>query len=254
MFHRIRQAMESQTFNQRLSGTVEVDEGFAGGESEVHARKRTQAPDHRAWGHDKTAVQGLVKRGGVVRAEVVDELTALQRQGNVRRFMAHGSAVYTDEAGPGLPGPGRSFAHKSVNHKREHVFDDVHTNTVENFWSLLERAIKGTRSTSPRNTCTATPLGGRSPTTTGTRPTSAGCAWPVAGVTDRRLTWANLTVEDWQTQALAVLLQDAVQEQVLRRGPWHQGWQAVPFARDPGAPSRPYRLRRHPHPRRTGCS
>jgi len=56
----------------------------------------------------------------------------------------HGSAVYTDEA-RAYQGLDRYFAHKSVNHSREYVSGDVHTNTVENFWSQLKRALKGTQ-------------------------------------------------------------------------------------------------------------
>jgi len=94
---------------------------------------------------DKAAVQGAVERGGVVKAEVIEgDLNALRLQGNVRRWVEHGSAVYTDEA-RAYQGLDRFYAHKSVNHFREYVSGDVHTNTVENFWSLLKRALKGTQ-------------------------------------------------------------------------------------------------------------
>jgi transposase-like protein len=62
----------------------------------------------------------------------------------VRRFVEPDSTVYTDQA-TSYQGLDRYFAHKSVNHTREYVSGDVHTNTIENFWSLLKRAIKGTQ-------------------------------------------------------------------------------------------------------------
>lgn len=143
MLHRIRLAMESRTF-QKLSGTVEADETAIGGRAKfMHKDRRDRAITSRG-STDKAIVHGVVQRGGAVRAEVVAETTALRLQGNVRRWVAEGSAVYTDEAAAYV-GLDRHFAHKAVNHQREYVSGDVHTNSVENFWSLLKRAIKGTQ-------------------------------------------------------------------------------------------------------------
>jgi hypothetical protein len=93
---------------------------------------------------DKAAIQGIVQRGGPVRAEVVPDLTHLRLQANVHYWVKDDSTVYTDEA-LAYRGLDRYFPHKSVNHSREYVSGDVHTNTLENFWSLLKRAIKGTQ-------------------------------------------------------------------------------------------------------------
>ena len=62
----------------------------------------------------------------------------------MRRWVERDATVYTDES-RSYAGLDRYYSHKSVNHQREYVSGDVHTNTVENFWSLLKRAIKGTQ-------------------------------------------------------------------------------------------------------------
>lgn len=142
MFHRIRKAMESRSF-VKLSGTVEVDETFIGGLAKnMHASRRKYLTG--GGGVDKAAVQGVIQRGGRVRAEVVPDLTRIRLQGNVRRWVEEGSAVYSDEA-TAYMGLDQHFAHKSVNHKREYVVGDVHTNTLESFWAVLKRSIKGTQ-------------------------------------------------------------------------------------------------------------
>jgi transposase-like protein len=140
MLHRIRDALATRSF-EKLSGTVESDETFLGGQSKfMHAADRQRRLDA-----DKTAVQGVVEReSGVVKAEVVANTSGLRLQGNVRRWVEQGSAVYTDEA-RAYRGLDQWFAHKTVNHSEQYVLGDVHTNTVENFWSLLKRALKGTQ-------------------------------------------------------------------------------------------------------------
>jgi transposase-like protein len=144
MLHRIRHALESRSI-VKLSGTVEVDETYVGGLAKnMHKTARAKNVTSRGV-HDKVAVQGAAQRGGPVKAEVVDETTRLRLQSNVRRWVSEGSTVYTDEA-LAYEGLNRwTFGHKAVNHSVEYVSGDVHTNTLENFWSLLKRAIKGTQ-------------------------------------------------------------------------------------------------------------
>jgi transposase-like protein len=144
LFHRIRKAMESHTF-VKMSGPVEVDETAIGGKAKfMHKNVRERRITGRG-GVDKAIVQGVVERGGEVRAEVVDETTALRLQSNVRRWVSEGAAVYTDEATAYVGLERYGFAHKSVNHSVEYVSGDVSTNAVENFWSILKRALKGTQ-------------------------------------------------------------------------------------------------------------
>jgi len=143
MLHRVRIAMEVGGL-EKLSGTVESDETFVGGQAKfMHARRRRERIPEGTH-DDMTPVQGVVQRGGRMKAEVVSDTTKVRLQGNVRRWVEPGSAVYTDES-RSYWGLDRYYAHKSVNHKQEYVSGDVHTNTMENFWSLLKRAIKGTQ-------------------------------------------------------------------------------------------------------------
>jgi len=144
MLHRIRYAMVSGTF-EKLSGTIESDETFVGGQAKfMHASRRARITGGSGRVDNKTAVHGVVQRGGEVRATVVDDTTSLELQGNVRRWVEQASAVYTDE-NRAYWGLDQFFAHKSVNHSETYVVGDVHTNSVENFWSLLKRALKGTQ-------------------------------------------------------------------------------------------------------------
>lgn len=144
MFHRIRKAMESRTF-VKLSGTVEVDETYIGGLAKnMHRSARKYLTGSGP--ADKAAVQGAIQRGGRVKAEVLSDLTQVRLRGNVRvrRWVEPDSTVYSDEAAAYM-GLDRYFTHKSVNHTREYVSGGVHTNTMESFWALLKRSIKGTQ-------------------------------------------------------------------------------------------------------------
>jgi transposase-like protein len=98
---------------------------------------------HGTGGVDKVAIQGAVQRGGPIVAKVVATPDQTTLQSNVRAWVESGATVYTDEARAYL-GLDEDFAHKSVNHSREYVCGVVHTNTLENFWTLYKRAWRGT--------------------------------------------------------------------------------------------------------------
>ncbi|MGC2192038.1 MAG: IS1595 family transposase [Candidatus Dormiibacterota bacterium] len=140
MLHRIRLAMQTGSFN-KISGTVEVDETYIGGKA---ANMHKAAREVRIAGRGnvgKTGVQGARKREtGTVHAEVIgdDSLAA-----NVAKWVEPGSVVYTDDA-RAYHGLGKTFAHSSVVHDSEYVRGAVHTNGIENFWSLLKRGLHGT--------------------------------------------------------------------------------------------------------------
>lgn len=142
VLHRIRLAMQDGTFD-KLSGTVEVDETFIGGKARnmhPHIRERKITG---TGGKDKTAVFGVLQRGGKVRATVIPDRKSRTLQGHVRSHVEEGSSVYTDSLGSysGLSG---DFAHEVVDHAEAYVNGQVHTNGIENFWSLLKRGLKGT--------------------------------------------------------------------------------------------------------------
>jgi len=142
MNHRIRLALQNGTF-EKMTGEVEVDETFIGGKARnMHKDKRAEKI-HDTGGRDKTPVMGLLERNGQVRAVVVDNRKKGVLQTEVRKNVSAGSALYSDALASyeGLDG---EFFHEVVDHAVEYVRGRVHTNGLENFWSLVKRALKGT--------------------------------------------------------------------------------------------------------------
>jgi transposase-like protein len=145
MLHRIRLAMQTGTF-MKLSGEVEVDETFIGGKARnMHEadRKRKIKSRGRDMSGNKTAVLGMRSRDGQVRAEVLPDIKRRTIQPMVRRTVAPGSAIYTD-AFMSYEGLNDEFAHLVIDHAESYVEGRVHTNGIENFWSLLKRGLHGT--------------------------------------------------------------------------------------------------------------
>jgi transposase-like protein len=141
MDHRIRAAMQSGSFN-KFSGQIEADETFIGGKARnMHAGDRKRRITGTG-GKDKTAVMGILERGGKVRATVVPNRKKKALQAEVREHVLAGSALFTDalKSYEGLS----EFQHEVVDHAVEYVRGEVHTNGLENFWSLLKRGINGT--------------------------------------------------------------------------------------------------------------
>jgi transposase-like protein len=146
MLQRIRLAMQRRSL-MKLGGNggeVEVDETFIGGKARnMHvgsARRRKLDP--RGIG-GKTEVLGLLDRKGEVRVTVIPNRKRDVLHGEIEKHVEPGSAVYTDDfmSYVGLP---RHFAHSVVDHAERYVHGKVHTNGLENFWSLLKRGLKGT--------------------------------------------------------------------------------------------------------------
>jgi transposase-like protein len=141
MDHRIR-FMLNMGPGEKASGHVEADETFVGGKArnmhkDVKARKITGTG-----GKDKTMVLGILQRGGKVRTKVIDSRKKKSLQAEVRQHVEAGSALYTDalKSYEGL----NEFQHQIVDHAVEYVRGQVHTNGLENFWSLVKRQINGT--------------------------------------------------------------------------------------------------------------
>jgi transposase-like protein len=142
MLHRIRMAMKTKFFQTRLSGEVEADETFIGGKISnrpLHKRGKKCGGDHR----EKTSVVGMLQRGGDVRAFVTPNVKGSTVRWLVRRHVDEGTNLYTDEA-PAYQPLDVEFQHSFVTHAEEYVKGRVHTNGIENFWSLLKRGLKGT--------------------------------------------------------------------------------------------------------------
>jgi transposase-like protein len=140
--HRIRLAMDTDSFDSPLSGEVEADETFIGGKDQnKHARLRR--PLGRGSLSGKVAVMGLLERHGEVRARVVATRHKPVLQAEIRRNVAPGSTVYTDQL-LSYKGLDADYVHEVINHSEEYVRGHVHTNGIENFWSLFKRVIYGT--------------------------------------------------------------------------------------------------------------
>lgn len=142
MVHRLRLALQDEN-GKMMGGEVEVDETFIGGLARnMHKAKRAKKITGTG-GKDKTPVLGFLQRGGEVRATVIPNRKRKTLHGLVKANVSAGSALYSD-ALSGYEGLEGDFFHQVVDHAVEYVRGNVHTNTLENFWSLLKRGIKGT--------------------------------------------------------------------------------------------------------------
>jgi transposase-like protein len=142
MLHRIRLAMQTGTFS-KFSGEAEVDETYIGGKARNMHKADRKRKIHGTGATDKAKVLGMIERGGMVRAEVVTDIKRGTLQSRIREAVEPGSAVYTD-ALSSYSGLDSDYAHENVDHAERYVNDRVHTNTMENFWSLLKRGLHGT--------------------------------------------------------------------------------------------------------------
>lgn len=143
VLHRIRLAMEQGSFG-KLSGTVEADETWIGGNAlNMHKEKRDRYKMKGGVRDHKVAVLGMLERKGKVRAKVIKSAKRRYTVPHLTNDIASGSTLYTDNASA-YDELHRDFVHESVNHSIEYVRGVIHTNGIENFWSLLKRTIKGT--------------------------------------------------------------------------------------------------------------
>src|SRR6266478_6205749 len=148
MLHRIRKAMQDGTLGSKLGGNggeVEADETFIGGKARnmhksVKARRITGQGRNT---DDKIMVMGILERGGKVRTKIVADRKQETLHGAVRAHVEAGTALFTDTFGAykGLQG---EFEHQIVDHAVRYVDGRIHTNGLENFWSLLKRSLGGT--------------------------------------------------------------------------------------------------------------
>jgi transposase-like protein len=146
MGHRIRKAVHAGNFTGKLSGTVEVDETYIGGKARnMHRGNR---PVRASGPVGKTAVQGLLERHSTkgmsrVKLKVLPNVRRPSAQMAVHEYVIHGSNVMTD-ALASYNGLHHAYNHQVIDHAEAYVDGAVHTNGLENFWSLLKRSLKGT--------------------------------------------------------------------------------------------------------------
>lgn len=154
MFTLIRNELMAQD-DGPLSGDVEMDETYIGGGlrakdravySHLPNKWQRQAVAKRLSNAKKTSVFGMVERGGNVSAYVVPSRQSGTLGRHVQERVLPASTIYTDEA-PTYEGIARKggYEHKRIHHaEKVYVSGDVHTNTIEGFWSLVKRGIGGT--------------------------------------------------------------------------------------------------------------
>lgn len=142
LLQRVRLAMQTGTF-EKASGQVEVDETFIGGKARnMHKRVRDEKITGNG-GKDKTAVIGVLERGGKVRTSVTQNRRKKELQARVRAHVQSRAEIFTD-ALKSYEGLNPEYVHQVVDHAVEYVKGHVHTSGLGNFWSLLKRTLKGT--------------------------------------------------------------------------------------------------------------
>jgi len=145
MLHRIRLSMQDEALGSKFSGEVEADETFIGGKAR-NMHKNVKARRITGQGRntdDKIMVMGILERGGKVRTKIVADRKQETLHGTVRANVEAGSELFTDTFGA-YKGLESEFAHQIVDHALRYVDGRVHTNGLENFWSLLKRSLGGT--------------------------------------------------------------------------------------------------------------
>ncbi len=145
MLHRIRLAMQNGSLMKigGNGGEVEADETFIGGKARnMHLSVRNRRITGTGT-KDKIAVMGILERGGEVRTAVIPSRRKHVLQAEIRKHVEAGAALYTDYL-LSYEGLASDYAHQVVDHAVEYVNGRIHTNGLENFWSLLKRGIGGT--------------------------------------------------------------------------------------------------------------
>ncbi len=143
MLQRIRLALQGQS-GGKLGGEVEVDETFIGGRARnMHKGRKLRMLGGAKGGQvGKIAVQGLLARHGEVRTRVIGVVRKQDLVDGIKQHVEPGSKLYTDDVFvyDGI----QDYNHEVINHAEKYVEGNVHTNGLENFWSLLKRGIHGT--------------------------------------------------------------------------------------------------------------
>jgi transposase-like protein len=145
MLHRIRLAMQAED-GGKMYGEVEVDETYIGGKARNMHKSRRARFRGKTW-FGKVAVMGLLERHAEnpsqVRARVVDGTKRRHLVNQMKENIEVGSQVFPDTL-PTYSSMGHLFVHKFIDHAEAYARSNVHTNGLENFWSLLKRALRGT--------------------------------------------------------------------------------------------------------------
>lgn len=144
MLQRARLAMQDDKSGGMLGGQIEIDETFVGGKARnMHKdrKERAQAGGDRNTGW-KAVVFGMLERDGRVRAAVLPDRKNATIRPVVREHVEKGAEIFSDEHGHLWKMD--EYTHNVINHLEHYVQGNVHTNGIENFWSLLKRGLGGT--------------------------------------------------------------------------------------------------------------
>ena len=143
MLQRCRLAMQDELTGGSLGGEVEVDETYIGGKARnMHKERKARVQKEGRNTGGKSIVMGMLERGKTVRATVIPDRTRATMQPVVGANVEPGAQIYSDEHGESWKM--EEYQHSMVNHLEAYVDGNVHTNGMENFWSLLKRSIGGT--------------------------------------------------------------------------------------------------------------
>jgi transposase-like protein len=146
VMHRIREAIKNRSIF-KIGGPdtqVEVDETWVGGKAINMHKERRLRYEQGGGHHGKTVVMGILDRSQrEIRAKVVPNVKRETLQTEVLNNVRYGTKVYTDSA-PAYDLLHWRFVHDVVNHAERYVEGQVHTNGLENFWSLFKRNLRGT--------------------------------------------------------------------------------------------------------------
>lgn len=147
MLHRIRLAMQNNSVMRmgQQGGPVEADECFIGGKpGKMHADRRAKLQKH-GMHTDKPAVFGMFDRETrQVRARVIPNVKREVLMNEILDQVMDGSKIFTDAYNGYARLTKAGFIHDTVSHMNEYVRGEVHTQGIENFWSLLKRGLSGT--------------------------------------------------------------------------------------------------------------
>ncbi len=149
MLHRVRLAMQDDLTGGMLGGEVEVDESYIGGKvRNMHKNRKRRAQAQGRNIGNKTIVLGMLereteKRSKRVRASIIADRTRSSMTQEVQAHIERGSQIHSDEFVSNWR-MDDEYVHNVINHAECYVDGQIHTNGLENFWSLLKRGIGGT--------------------------------------------------------------------------------------------------------------
>jgi transposase-like protein len=150
MLHRIRLALKvdhKHTMGSHWGNPIEIDETFISGKPKNMHRKRARALEAFGLTDRKAIVMGMLNRETrQARAKVIPNVKRETLQAEILKNVGYNAHIFTDQhiGYDGLNKNVKNFTHRTVNHLEEYVRGRVHTQGIENFWSLLKRGLRGT--------------------------------------------------------------------------------------------------------------